>query len=192
MSRTLQSVLVFFCYVAIILCVAVYSGRTGQKTLYDRYLIKPEGAIIQVADIERSVSFYNTVLDFPLADSRDSQTTRSFVLPGPRRLILEAVPARQSDTDNQTDSRNLPRSAAVLIRVRNGFEKLHKEYASRLGRPAQPITNTSYWDDMQPDSISEVFHGEWGIQFAVRDPDGNMIVFYRPRRLLFEKASSSK
>jgi catechol 2,3-dioxygenase-like lactoylglutathione lyase family enzyme len=186
MSRTSQPVLVFSCYTAIIILVCAYSGVAARKTLYDKYLIKPEGAVIHVADVDRAIDFYRDVLDFSLAESdQDTEGERSLSLLGKKKLFLEPVPTRDGSGYQR------PSAAAILIRVRNGFEKLHQELIARLGAPPQHIGHANYWESMQPGTISEIFQGQWGNQFAVCDPDGNMLVFYRPRRLLFEKTPAA-
>jgi catechol 2,3-dioxygenase-like lactoylglutathione lyase family enzyme len=189
MSRGTQSILLFLSYTIIIVGVFVYSGKTREKTLYDKYTIYPESTVMRVSDLDKAKSFYSQVLDFPLLKSKGSppaQNIVGFQLPGKRRLFVQSTPCL-SDCERVNRS-----SEALLVRVRNGFMKLHRELAARFDRPEQKIDQVNYWDTMTAGGITEIFDGNWGKQFVISDYDGNLLIFYRPKKRLLGRSSGTQ
>jgi catechol 2,3-dioxygenase-like lactoylglutathione lyase family enzyme len=189
MSRRTQSILLFFSYTIIIVGVFVWSGKFREKTLYDKYTIYPESTVMRVSDLDKAKSFYSQVLDFPLLKGKGyppSQNIVGFQLPGKRKLFLQAAPCA-SNCDGAAHS-----SEALLVRVRNGFMKLHRELAPRFDKPEQKIEQVNYWDTVAPGGITEIFDGNWGKQFVVSDYDGNLLIFYRPHKGLFGRSSGTQ
>ena len=180
MARIAQPLLTVAAYSVIIIVVFAFSGRSAEKTLYDRYLIKAEGEVLPVTDVKRALAFYHKVLDLPVDETPKKHQVPSVLLPGKQRLFMQQVP--------DTPDHFMPRPAAVVVRVRNGFERLHTDFLRRLAQPTREITKAHYWENMSPGSISQIFIGQWGRQFAVCDYDGNTLMFYRRAKLLLPES----
>ena len=180
MPKLSWTLITFILYSVIIVSVFVLSGKHGQKTLYDKYLIKSDGAVIYVSNLTRAVAFYHDFLDFPLSalEQGDQDSAHCVDLPGRKKLFLEPAPQGVSTAD-------YIRPTAILIRVRNGFDQLHRELLARHGGSAESVKDVSAWQSIPAGSLSEIFEGRWGAQFAARDYDGNILLFYRPKKSLF-------
>ena len=182
MSSTAQGILVALINGAVICGVCVWSGRFAERTIYDRYIVRFESTSIPVRDREVARDFYSRVLNFtPLPAQHDTDKLIGFQLPEKRRLVLELRDA----TGTQPKAADESNTGLLVLRVRNGFEKLHEELVNRSGCTTQPVTPTNYLSNTKPGCISEIFEGERGWEFAVSDPDGNHLLFYRPKRFGF-------
>ena len=181
---------VFLSYAGVIVATLIASGLYREKTLYDNYLINMEGGIFEVSDLKVSADFYKNVLNFTEFKGKIPPMPSlelTFQLPGKKKLFLVSAP--QSSTPTPAGR------SGTVIRVRNGFEKLHSDLLSRLGQslPAASNVNTNnFWENMKAQTISEIFTGPWGQHFVVCDPDRNMLIFYGPGRILFGSTASAQ
>lgn len=174
MTRFLQLSL-WLSYPIIIGISVLWSGTTVEKTLYDRYIIYNEGLILHAKDAAASRKFYADILDFPAFLS-----TKGFTSLGDFGFALgeqQSVYLRDKDVADTTP--------IVLVRVRNGFFKLHGELLKRLGSAAQIVVPETALSEISPGKVSEVYRGPLGDQFVVRDPSGNRVLFYQKRLRLF-------
>lgn len=173
-----------FARIQLPLLVTLYSGivfgtlwwtsSVTNVTIYDKYLVRFEGVSLAVRDPERSIGFYREVLNFiPLPASlatEHSENRTGVLLPDKRKLFFE----RAQDSAE-------PRSPLVVLRVRNGFDRLHRELSERLAR-----FRAASGDSTPPAganrAISPIHSESWGEEFTVTDDDGNGVVFLQPRR----------
>ncbi len=160
MAGTSETLSVVAVYTSIVLASMYYSGQVSEKTLYDRFIVTVEGLTFSSSDIERSTDFYSTVLDFKKIPGGDSleKNDALFELPTGEKLLARGTKSPISPSE-------------VVFRVRNGFEKLHDELASRTKK----VTS-------EP-RVTPISKRPWGEEFVARDPDGNRFVFYREYRL---------
>lgn len=166
-------------YVAVIVGVIVWSGQTVEKTLYDKYIIYWEGAILPVSSIAQARAFYRDVLNFTEVDTPESGTAAAFLITPKKRLLLQATPQPPAD------------GTVLIVRVRNGFGKLHDELVKRTHSEIEVLNPAQAIDAIHPGQVSQVYQGPWGKQFVIRDTDHNRIVFYEPFRKLFGASPSS-
>ena len=171
-SRT-QLFLLIITYTATIIGVLLWSGSVVEKTLYDKYIIYLEGTLLPTEDIAESTKFYKDVLDFAQVPEKKNieHPQPAFLITPKKRLIL---------TDRKKNN-----SAVMLVRVRNGFAKLHKELVKRLGGEVVLAQQKDLLQSLKPRQLTKIFEGPRGRQFIISDPDGNKIIFYKPHRILF-------
>lgn len=154
------------------------SGVVEKKSLYDRYIVNVEGGVLSVSDIGRAVNFYTDVLDFSPVRKKGEDGVIGFKFNNRQVLYLSLTPG--------TPQRP-PGLQTVILRVRNGFDKLHRALLTRRGNKAVQLRENSYRGDLErmaPGAVSEVAELPWGREFVVKDPDGNTFIFYSARRIL--------
>ncbi len=175
MSHTLQTLGLFLSYGVVIIGTLFWSGKTVEKTLYDKYIIYLEGAVLPTSDQKASAEFYGQVLDFNPAgpDSAPTFGPTAFLITEKKRLYIHPT---------VSEHRHGP---VLLVRVRNGFKQLHEEILKRYGTEAQRVEPGSAIDEIEAGKVSQIFRGTRGDQFVVSDPSNNRILFYRHRRQLF-------
>lgn len=175
MSRTTQTIAIIISYTVVILGTLVWSGRTVEKTLYDKYIIYLEGAIMPVSKEGRSVDFYGEVLNFNQVPSKKLRQfgKRAFLITQKKRLYL------------QPENGEPHYGPVLLVRVRNGFDKLHAELLRRYPGSPQQIDPKQAIQQIRAGHVSQVFRGKRSDQFIVSDPDNNRILFYRHKLRLF-------
>ena len=175
MKQTLQTLGLFASYAVVILGTLFWSGRTVEKTLYDKYIIYLEGAILPTEDQKASAEFYGQVLDFNnLGQSlTPAFGPNAFLITEKKKLFLRPVTSGHNS------------GPVLLVRVRNGFKQLHRELLRRYNNEAQQVEPGSAIDEIQAGKVSQIFSGTRGDQFVVSDPSNNRILFYRHRLRLF-------
>ena len=174
MSPAKEFIALFLSYTVLILAVFFFSGKIDEKTLYDRYVIRLEGATFRVTDLERSRGFYSNVLDFTLDAESEDDSLAVIELPGKKWLFL-----RKDSEQNSTGSSPRPiGTGQIVVRVRNGFDSLHVHLLARSGKKEQPLVADQ--PEFPRESISEIVKRPWGREFIVSDPDGNRLVFFKP------------
>lgn len=166
-----SSALVFFVNTAIIVGVIFVSSFVTQKTIYDRFIVKMEGVKIIVSDYQQALHYYGDVLNFSPIRAKGSKRITGFRLPDSRKLILDVQ-------DEHSTVGSSPNTAAVL-RVRNNILGLHREIIKRSDKPSQHLSPNS--NQLAPGATSEIETKPWGLQFAVKDYEGNQIIFYYPQ-----------
>lgn len=174
MSRNYQFLALFLFYTITIVGVCFWSGTVSQKTLYDKYIISLDGLLVPSQSKDNQVDFYSKILDFqPLRHPAEdaSREIFSFQFPGKRKLLIEQVQETPSITP--------------IIRVRNGFQKLHNALVRRSGQPEQPTGSNLDWTKIAKGTVSNVFDGSFGPEFLVCDAEGNKILFYNAERKFF-------
>ena len=172
-QRLLQLAWLPVLYTIIICGTLWWTSTITQVTVYDKYLVRFDGVRLGVSNIGKAVAFYDEVLNF-LRPSKPKLSTASdgapevnevsaeFFLPDKRRLYLE-----------QSEQTPGARTPEIILRVRNGFEPLHREILVRVKR---------FSSDTSPiASVSPVQKQPWGEEFVVTDPDGNIIVFRKAK-----------
>lgn len=186
MSGKTHSIGVFLTYTAIVIAVLYWSGRVSEKTLYDKYIISLDGTAMPITDKNGAARFYSQVLNFDPIWKEDEQSEQKsiigFELPGKRHIVLDF-------SDDQPPRARQIYSVMPVIRVRNGFDKLHAELVRRSASPAQPVAHGNHFQVLPPATVSEVFDGPLGSEFVVTDLDGNRLLFYRRHRRIFKKKS---
>lgn len=185
LSPGTQTLLLIVAYTIIILGTMFLSGQfsTG-KTIYDRYQVRNEGVVIHSKEYDRTVAFYTQVLEFTPIVSTASPIPKviGFDTPGNRKLFLSITPNAPSGS-SAANAPTVSGNTAVVFMVKNGFAQFHQQIVERSGADAVETTAERYLDVLQqmPDGrATTVVHQPWGQEFAVKDPDGNLLIFYRP------------
>lgn len=160
-------------YTAIIFAVMFWSGWHTQKTIYDRFVVHVEGNILDVSDTQRSLSFYRDVLDFSIAPARDNSPMTGVLLPDDSKIFLRSSPRSAAAAG---------RPSTLVVKVRNGFEKLQSSLVRRSGKPEYRNTRRNYLEEMDSGMISEIVERAWGQEFVACDPDGNRVIFFKANR----------
>lgn len=127
---------------AVILAVFYWSGKSSERIIYDRYLARLESVELEVADKKTAQLFYSKVLD--LRKTKDSET--SYFLPDNRSLLLTERPD--------------PTKSHLLLRVRNGFERLHAVFKNNVV-------------DEKLGTVGNIENK----RFVISDPSGNRFTF---------------
>lgn len=188
MSKGLQTVLTVFAYTIIIVGTMILSGQIfDRKTLYDRFIVRPEGSILFSTDMERTVRFYTEVLDFVPIMSHETTVPQvvGFLAPGDQRILLNLIPpagGKQLQSEPQTQLGN----SALVFRVKNGFPAFHESIVQRSGVQTHPLTQERYLNDvlgLPSGHVSSVASLPWGNEFVVKDFDNNLLIFYHPKFL---------
>lgn len=171
---TFRGALTVALYTALGVSVAVWSGTQTEHTLYNKYLIRSESLFLSSADPEKVLRFYTSVLDFtPLKSKNNSDAPfRGFRLKDGTELLIFRVP----------NPEDIQKQSPLLIRVRNGLVKLHAAILKNSGKDALILPEGSYGQELALGQVSEVQGHVWGIEFFVKDLEGNRIIFYMPKR----------
>ena len=171
----MQALLVTIANLAVIFLTVVWSGSVDDKTLYDKYIVRFEGLIAPRSNPESNREFYRKVLNFPEVEDKVASyfgKTAYAITPSGKLYFRDA-----GDLSGHTP--------VILIRVRNGIKKLHKEIVQRLGEEQTQVVPASALAGLQSREVSQLFRGSYGDQFVTADPDGNQILFYQKRLALF-------
>lgn len=166
-------------YSLVVIAVVARSSSTVEKTLYDKYIIYLEGAILPVSDHKNSADFYRDVLDLveqdpaPAGDSPEQQQSTFLITPKKRLFLQSNLPGQGID-----------RSPVLIVRVRNGFKKLHAELIKRTKFPVQTVETENALEQVKASHVTQIFRSSRGDEFLVSDPDHNRIIFYQPVRKL--------
>jgi hypothetical protein len=152
-------------YGLVILLVMYWSGSRTTRTVYDAYRAELEGVAFSVKDRAASVLFYQRVLEFQPIKSHNEIV--GIQMPSSRRLYFRAESGSPS---------------VGVIRVRNGFKKLHARLVTNSGEPSFNVPEGNYEQVLPPSRVSAIVRRSEGMEFWVADPDGNKLVFYEPRR----------
>lgn len=173
MTQKAETLLVALVYSAIVLGIMALSGKTSEKTLYDRYLVSVEGIVVPISDYNSAVKFYTEVLDFIPIHANDNPTrVIGFRLANSRKLLFSL----REHLPNSADS--LP--PLLVIKVRNGFEKLHRALAQRSDASVVTVAAEDFNELIPPSRVTQIVERSWGGEFVVTDPDGNRLLFYQP------------
>lgn len=179
MSARVQAIILWIVYSSAIAGTLWLSGRVaGKSTLYDEYLVALDGNVLEVRDFEAARRFYADVLDFRFAESEGLQ--RTLILPGDRRIFLYQSHFKPASllVGRTEQARNF-----IVLRVRNGIKQLQREIAARSGAAPVAISQDNVADGiaiLPAGRVSEILTGESGMEFVVKDPDGNQLVFFQP------------
>ncbi len=166
--------LLFIINTVIIIGVMCWSGTVREKTLYDRFLVSLEGSTLPVSDIKESMNFYTQILNLsPL-----STNTSGVTLPDGRAIYFKE---KQKPQIQQFVDQFLDRDNIIALRVKNSLEKLHSEIVTRSKHPAQSLTPETFVTAISPKHTSSIQEHSWGKSFSVSDPDGNKIIFLKPK-----------
>ena len=188
MTKGFQTLLTVCAYTIIIVGTMILSGKIfDRKTLYDRFIVRPEGNILFSTDMERTVRFYTEVLDFVPIMSHEGAVPQviGFLAPGNQRMLLNLLPPSAEGTKRQEHPTQLGTSAMVF-RVRNGFPAFHEHIVERSGASTHPLSQESYVkdvSDLPSGHVSAVASLPWGSEFVVKDYDNNLLIFYHPKFL---------
>ncbi len=169
-------------YTAVILSAFFASSSViKKKSLYDRYLVAVEGGVLAVKDLGRSMKFYSEVMDLKPVSSKkmpEGGQLLGFKTSNRHVLYVSLIPGEeQRPLGEQT----------VIFRVRNGFEQIYQDIRSRLKNMVYETSMTDYResiDRMPPGSLSSIVEFSWGSEFVVKDPDSNIFIFYKARKIL--------
>jgi len=162
----------------------ISGSLTGRATLYDQYLVRLEGAVISTSNVELATKFYSEVLDLPSIRQGVSSEVVGFQLPGDRRLFLRHTKRKALNIGDD--------DGVIAIRVRNGFEKLHRQIVSRSAAPAVALSKDNYLDAISilpGGRVSEILELEGGAEFLVKDFDGNKLVYFEPKKFVGDRYS---
>jgi len=176
MSRTTQTLGLVLVYTVIIVGTVIWSGRIVEKTLYDKYIIYLEGIILPVTDLEATSEFYRDVLNFTELEKSPAVAfgERAFIIANQKKLFLRQIAEEKRLTP------------VIVVRVRNGFKKLHQSLLRRFGGKAQMMLNDDDFSKMDTGRVSQII--TWknpGDQFFLSDQNHNIIIFYQQRRHFF-------
>lgn len=133
--------------------------------------------MIPTANHSEAVRFYRDTLDFePIfvnSKSKDDKEIAGFKVNRFLTLFLTPLPT----------STNVPYSGStVVIKVRNGFSKLHKALVKRSpSKKALQVTDENYASITERGSISSIIQKPWGKEFVAYDYDGNKIIYVQTK-----------
>ena len=168
-----SSILITLANILIVLGILRWSSTSSERTLYDRYIITLEGTLLSVRNRELAENFYKEILDFsPLKNKSEENQFSTFVLSNKAKIFLKEVDSKL---------RNPPR-ASIVIRVRNGFYKLHKNLRRRIEEKPHLAEAELDKNSLAAPKISAIIERDWGKEFVVSDLDKNRIIFFSPRR----------
>ncbi|MCB0360883.1 MAG: hypothetical protein KDD44_14645 [Bdellovibrionales bacterium] len=164
-------------YLAVIVVTCWVSGLVaGRATVYDRYIVRLDGPLLAGAPTQELSSFYRETLE--LSEVRHDDQVLAFRLPDKKLLYIDRQPSEQRHGFRQR----------LVLRVRNGFDKLHNEFVEKIEAPPEPLKFDDGYEDrlasLPPGSITQVAETSWGREFAIVDPAGNTLIFYTPKHLL--------
>ena len=186
MSKGFQTVLTVFAYTIIIVGTTILSGQIfDRKTLYDRFIVRPEGSILFSTEMERTVKFYTEVLDFIPIMSHETAVPHvvGFRGPGDQRILLNLIPTTEPQvkvSDAQLGS------SALVFRVKNGFPAFHENIVQRSRANVHPLSQERYLSDVKDlprEHVTLVDSLPWGNEFVVKDFDNNLLIWYFPNFL---------
>ena len=174
MNRNIQYCLLA-AYPVIIGFGVFWSSSAVEKTLYDRYIIYNEGIVFESDKIGPSSKFYSKVLNFPEGSKVNNASA----------LGVSSFHISEQQSLHLAYNESPDKSPIVIIRVRNGFKKLHQELIRRLGKESQNLGPDNNLANIKSGEVSDIFKGSLGDQFITRDPSGNRMLFYQKRLRLF-------
>ena len=190
MSNSFRTLLTVSVYTIIIIGTTILSGQIfDRKTLYDRFIVTPEGSILLSTDVDRTVRFYTEVLDFTPIMSHGTPVPQvlGFLTPGNQRILLNLIPLFQSGSAVAAPKPETRLgTSAIVFRVKNGFPAFHENVVKRSGAPTHPLTGERYIldvDALPQGHVTSVASLPWGSEFVVKDFDNNLLIFYHPKFL---------
>ncbi len=163
-------------YTVIVVATLWWTSSVTSVTIYDKYVVRFEAVSLSCSEPARTAMFYRDVLNF-LPISASAQTLHTpdrigFQLPDKRKLLFERTAQHGPVSEHP----------AVVLRVRNGFERLHRELRDRLSRfLAEHPPAGGHTVRVQP-AVSPIHSQPWGEEFSVDDEDGNTFIFLQPKR----------
>ena len=152
--------IILLAYTSIAIAVLFWSGKSSEKRLYDKYIVRSSGLVFDVLDQETTKNFYQSVLDIPIENS----SPKSFKAVLPDGLVIEF----KKKSTILPSNLQINSGGMLKLRVKNGFEQLH---ASLLQKEKQ---FQSYNGE-----ISKIEESKKGKEFLVIDPSGNKLLFYK-------------
>ena len=158
-SASKEALTLFVLYSTLIVGTMWWSGTVTAPTVYDKYLVKLEGMSIRVKNLERAIPLYRDVLSFGILPAEGTDAA-GFLLPDRRKLFVKLA-------------KDEPGSAEVVLRVRNGFNRLYDRLKGRI---------EELKDKSAGAAISPITPQAWGEEFVITDYDGNRFVYFLPRR----------
>lgn len=181
-SNSFEPMATIAVYTATILGVMYWSGGSVERTVYNRYIVRPESVSVATSDLGASARFLRDVLQFAEIVPKVRNPGGSLLFQAPGGLYLSLGERRgTAGHDGSTE---------IVFRVRNGFPKLHQFFERRLrdfnaaskDRPGDHIPPNAARPDRGIPSITPISERPAGEEFTVQDPDGNRFVFFRPVR----------
>jgi catechol 2,3-dioxygenase-like lactoylglutathione lyase family enzyme len=115
--------------------------------------MKLDSAVFYTKDVETITEFYTNVIGLKLDYHQENKYVSFWFENGVRLGIKKAVKERE-----------IPGAQSIFVYVDN-LEMLYKKYKS---------SNQNFY--------KELVHESWGDNFAILDPDGNKIEFYKEER----------
>ncbi len=149
-SSFIKIVLLYFVVIGF---VFLWSGSHREKTIFDNYLIQLEGSSFYYQDPGQTKDFYERILEFKILSETPEEII--FILPDSKKLIA-----------NKSLEQNVSSKSEILIKVKNGINKLHHRLHAR-------ITDS----EIRNSQISEVNKLKYTTTFTITDPSGNKIKF---------------
>lgn len=161
---------------AIIIGVTWWSGTLRERNIYDEYRIKLDSFVLLVDDLEESIEFYSRVLNFSRVKESSNSAVATFQFPDGQRLVLAK---KQQNQFSQIASDIFAKPQTIVLNIRNRFEDFHQTMLQRSGSSALPISAIhNPLTQTEAKKVSTIESHDWGKEFVVTDPDGNIFVFY--------------
>ena len=171
--------IIVFAYVLIIAGSMFISSRITSESIYDKYLINSEGFVIPYSDFSKAIVFYRDILNFkPFykeSFQKEEKNIVGFFISKHSRIFL----APKNDYYPAAS----PANSTVVIRVRNGFKKLHDAIVQNSENSTEIfVTPENYLNIVERGRISSIVRLPWGREFVAYDYDGNKIIYLEPKR----------
>lgn len=161
---------------AVIIGVTWWSGTLRERNIYDEHRIKLDSFVLLVENLEDSVDFYSRVLNFSPHKSGNKTNVAVFQFPDGQRVVLAK---KQQNQLSQIAENFFARPQTIVLNLRNRFEEFHQAMVQRSGSSAQPLSSIgNSLLQTTPKQVSTIQTHDWGREFIVTDPDGNIFVFY--------------
>jgi hypothetical protein len=161
---------------AVIIGVLLWSGRVTE-------LVSFEGVMLPVSKLDRAARFYYEILQFPALLSQDSgaESPAGVVLPDGRKLLFHLLSPPLTNGEELGKVAKAPMTATtVILKVKSGLKSLHAKIVRRLNGQAQQLSSDDYTSNLPRGGVSALQKLRWGREFAVKDLDGNVLIFLQP------------
>lgn len=161
---------------AIIIGVLLWSGRVTE-------LVSFEGVMVPVSKLDSAARFYYEILQFPALLNQDSgsESPAGVVLPDGRKLLFHLLPSQSGNAEEHGKAMaGSMTSTTVILKVKSGLKSLHAKIVQRLNGQAQQLGPDDYTHQLKKGSVSVLQKLRWGREFAVKDLDGNVLIFLQP------------
>lgn len=177
MQGVKQFIIVATSYIVIICGTMYYSGIATTASIYDKFFISSEGIIIPTTDYKRAIEFYHNILDFDPIYSNSAHKSIDNIVGFKINRFLSLFLVQRTAAAGPTSP-----GSTFVIRVRNGFEKLHKILINRTYTKLEvKATESNYLDLDEKGTISSIIQKPWGKEFVASDFDGNKVIFVQPK-----------